>query len=260
MHDSAPDYETRIAHERAAKDAFFRTSPHSPIPAADRAGFDPAVRQRRSRPARTSRWMSDSSTPISAIASVIEFELRGPYTWNGGSVTMRLHEGRLDGQPIYYVRTDSSDQAFAEQEGLVFVPLLSVALKQNGAVGRLFLVDGGITGQTNVLSTGPGREDFSPLYRLIRVRFTGDPVLLESAGAIDTAVADGRAALEETQIVVNYPAVKWPGSELAVDTVVEKPLEGGPLLGPPDLVAMAVTFMPIDRSMPWCHEENAYVG
>ena len=40
MHDSAPDYETRIAHERAAKAAFFRTSPHSPIPAADRAGFD----------------------------------------------------------------------------------------------------------------------------------------------------------------------------------------------------------------------------
>ena len=202
--------------------------------------------------------ISPSPTPDSAatvlVKDVLEFELRGPYTWNGGSVTMRLHEGRLDGQPIYYVRTDSSDQAFAKQEGLVFVPLLSVALKQKGAVGRLFLFDRGTTGQTNVLSTGPGREDFSPLYRLIRVRFTGDPVLLESAGAIDTAVADGRAALEETQIVVNYPAVKWPGGELAVDTVVEKPLEGGPLLGPPDLVAMAVTF-----KLHQCFPESRYI-
>ena len=40
MLESAVDYEWRVAHERAAKDAFFRTSPHSPIPAADRAGFD----------------------------------------------------------------------------------------------------------------------------------------------------------------------------------------------------------------------------
>ncbi len=29
-----------MAHERAAKNAFFRTSPHSPISAAGRAGFD----------------------------------------------------------------------------------------------------------------------------------------------------------------------------------------------------------------------------
>ena len=36
MLESAVDYESRVAHERAAKDAFFRTSPHSPVPAADR--------------------------------------------------------------------------------------------------------------------------------------------------------------------------------------------------------------------------------
>ena len=40
MPRSAVDYEWRVAHERAAKDTFFRTSLHSPIPAADRAGFD----------------------------------------------------------------------------------------------------------------------------------------------------------------------------------------------------------------------------
>lgn len=201
---------------------------------------------------------SPSPTPDGAatvlVKDVVEFELRGPYTWNGGSVTMRLHEGRLDGEPIHYVRTDTSDEAFAEQEGLVFVPILRLALDKEDAVGRLFLFDGGADGQVAVLSTGPGRDDFTPLYRIVRATFSGDPVLLESAEAVDAAVADGSVELEETEIVVNYPIVKWPGGELPVDTVVEKPLEGGPLLGAPDLDSMTVTF-----KLHQCFPESRYI-
>ena len=80
---------------------------------------------------------SPNPTPDGAatvlVKDVVEFELRGPYEWNGGSVTMRLHEGRLDGEPIYFVRTDSSDEAFAKEEGLVFVPILQVAAQKVGA-------------------------------------------------------------------------------------------------------------------------------
>ena len=201
---------------------------------------------------------SPNPTPDSAatvlVKDVVEFELHGPYKWNGGSVTLRLHEGRLDGEPIYYVRTDTSDQEFAAQEGLVHVPLLQVALQKKGAVGRLFLFDGGAEGQTTVLSTGPGRDDFTPLYRVIRATFTGDAVLLESAEAVDAAVAAGRLAVEETEIVVNYPTVKWPAGELPVDTVVEKALEGGPLLGPPDLAIMTATF-----KLHQCFPESRYI-
>lgn len=39
MHHSTVDYEWEIAHERRAKDVFFRTSPHSPIPVAERPSF-----------------------------------------------------------------------------------------------------------------------------------------------------------------------------------------------------------------------------
>jgi hypothetical protein len=76
---------------------------------------------------------SPNPTPDGAatvlVKDVVEFELSGPYEWNGGSVTMRLHEGRLDGEPIYFVRTDASDEAFASED------------------------------QVSVLSTGPGRDD-----------------------------------------------------------------------------------------------------
>ena len=40
MPDTASPYGQRLTHERAAKDAFFRTSPHSPIPAIERPRFE----------------------------------------------------------------------------------------------------------------------------------------------------------------------------------------------------------------------------
>jgi hypothetical protein len=202
---------------------------------------------------------SPKPTPDSAatvlVKDVVEFELRGPYTWNGGSVTMRLHEGRLDGEPIYFVRTDASDEAFAKEEGLVFVPVLTLASQKESGVGRIYLFgDDAAEGQFPVLSTGPGKDDFTPLYRVNRVTFAGDPVILDSLKAVDDAAASGSITVKETDVVVNYPAVKWPGGELPVDTVVEKPLEGGPLLAAPDLDAMVVTF-----KLHQCFPDSRYI-
>jgi hypothetical protein len=202
---------------------------------------------------------SPNPTPDSAATvlakDVVEFELHGPYKWNGGSVTMRLHEGRLDGEPIYFVRTDASEEAFAKEVGLVFVPVLRLALDKEGGVGRIFLFgDDAAEGQVSVVSTGPGRDDFTPLFRVSRITFTGDPAVLDSAAAVDAAVANGSIEVEETDVVVNYPAVKWPGGELPVDTVVEKPLEGGPLLSAPDLDEMVVTF-----KLHQCFPESRYI-
>jgi hypothetical protein len=189
------------------------------------------------------------------VKDVVEFELRGPYIWNGGSVTMRLHEGRLDGEPIYFVRTDASDEAFAKDVGLVFVPVLGLAREKEGGAGRIFLFgDDAAEGQLPVLSTGPGKDDFTPLYTVNRVSFTGDPLALDSAKAVDDAAAGGSIEIEETDIVVNYPTVKWPGGELPVDTVVEKPLEGGPLLAAPDVDGMTVTF-----KLHQCFPESRYI-
>ncbi len=208
----------------------------------------------RGTPTVTSPRPTPDSEATVLVRDVIDFELRGPFAWNGGSVTMRLHEGRLDGEPIYYVRTDASDPAFAEQEGLVFVPLLGLASGREGALGDIYLFEGDADGQVVVLSTGPGRDDFTPLYRVVHARFAGDPVLLESADDVRAAEADGTVELDETQTVVNYPIVKWPGGELPVDTVVEEPLAGGPLLAAPDVDAMTVAF-----KLHQCYPESRYI-
>ncbi|MEX1172662.1 MAG: hypothetical protein WEG56_08620, partial [Chloroflexota bacterium] len=184
----------------------------------------------------------------------MEYELRGPYAWNGGSVTLRLHAGFIDGDTAYFVRTDTSDRDFAEQEGLVWVPVLSTARSRDGAVGTIHLVEGGVPDQLPILSTVPGREDFTPLYRVVRVSFTSDPILLDSALAVTEATSAGSVAVEETEIVVNYPTVQWPGGALPVDTTVELPLAGGPLLEAPDLDGMVVTF-----KLHQCYPESRYI-
>ncbi len=206
-------------------------------------------------PSVTSPNPAPDSAATVLVKDVVEFELHGPYKWNGGSVTMRLHEGRLDGESIYFVRTDASDEAFAKEVGLVFVPVLRLAIEKDGGTGRIFLFgDDAADGQLPVLSTGPGRDGFTPLYRVNRVTFTGNPTVLDSAKALDDAVAKGSIKVEETDVVVNYPAVKWPGGELPVDTVVEKPLEGGPLLEAADVDAMVVTF-----KLHQCFPESRYI-
>ncbi len=201
---------------------------------------------------------SPSPAPDSAatvlVKDVLDYRLRGDFAWNGGWVQFRLHEGRLDGQPVWFIRTDTSDATFAEEQGLVFVPLLAGARSVPGGTGRIYLFEDGAAGQLPVLSTGPGRDDFTPLYEIAHVRSNGDPVLLESAAEIEAAQADGRVTVEETPIVVNYPAVRWPGGELPVDTVVELPLANGPLLAAPDTDAMTVTF-----KLHQCYPESRYI-
>ena len=222
----------------------------APASAAPRVSVAPATPV----PSVTSPSPTPNSAATVLVRDVVEFELRGPYAWNGGSVTLRLNAGFIDGETAYFVRTDTSDRDFADQEGLVWVPVLSTARSRDGAVGTVHLFEGGTAEQVPVLSTVAGRDDFTPLYRVIRATFTGDPVLLDSAAAVAAAVADGSVKVDETDIVVNYPTVKWPGGELPVDTAVELPLAGGPLLDAPDLESMTVTF-----KLHQCFPESRYI-
>ena len=186
------------------------------------------------------------------VGDVLDFELRGPFEWNGGSVTMRLHEALANGEAAYFVRTDASDATFAETEQLVFVPLLAAAASVDGGIGDLYLFDEGAADQRPVISWTPADDGFTPLFRVHRVRATDE--LLDSVDAVQAAADAGSIEVEDTEIVVNYPLVKWPGGELAVDPEVTLPLANGPLLAAPDLDAMTVAF-----KLHQCFPESRYI-
>ena len=186
------------------------------------------------------------------VGDVLDFELQGPFEWNGGSVTMRLHEAFANGEPAWFVRTDASDAAFAEAEQLVFVPLLAAAGSVDGGIGDIYLFDEGASDQRPVISWTPNDAGFTPLFRVHRVRASDE--VLDSVEAIRAAVDAGRIEVEDTDVIVNYPLVKWPGGELAVDPEVKLALANGPLLEAPDLDAETVVF-----KLHQCYPESRYI-
>ncbi|HEV8669552.1 MAG TPA: hypothetical protein VGS01_02320 [Candidatus Limnocylindria bacterium] len=208
-----------------------------------------------SQGAVTSPVATAKSAATKLVGDVLDFELKGPFKWNGGSVKMKLHAAFVGGQKAYFVRTDASEPNFAKKEGLVYVPLLNGALaaKPVGA-GQIYLFADAPAGQLPVLSSAPGAPDFVSLYAVNSVKFAGAKELLDSAEKVRAAASAGRITMEATKIVVNYPIVKWAGGELPVDAKVEKPLEGGPLLAKPDTEKMEVTF-----KLHQCFPESRYI-
>lgn len=164
--------------------------------------------------------------------------------WKGdfGSITFKLHHGLVDGQDAYFIRTDASDKAFAAAEKLVYVPLMQQAIRSGGrGLAAIYLFDNAPS-QLPVLSTAPHKADYSPAFRIHRVTFSGDPVPLKSVAEITAAQSAGKLAITQTDIVVNYPVVKWPGGELPNDQVREEYLGDGQLLEPVDVAGAKVTF------------------
>lgn len=187
------------------------------------------------------------------VGDVVEFELTSD-EWEGafGFVTMRLHRGVFDGKDVYFVRTDASDEDFATAEQLVFVPKLQ-PLDAPGLSGAAYLFDKGATDQPTVLSSEPGRDDFTPAWTIRRVTWNGDPRLLSSVAEVEEAERAGALSVEKTSTVVNYSVVKWSNGELGVDAERTAYLGKGQLLEPVDTSAMSATF-----KLSECYPGNRY--
>ncbi|MEX0874625.1 MAG: hypothetical protein WD646_08550 [Actinomycetota bacterium] len=177
------------------------------------------------------------------VGDVIDFELTSD-EWQGafGFVTFRLHQAVVGGKDVYYIRTDTSDQEFAGAEELVWVPKLGGLLPAE-ATGAWYSITGGVDGQATVLSSEPGRDDYTPAWRINRARWTGSPRELRSVEDVTAAERAGDLTVTETQIVVNAPVVQWSDGSLPVDDTERTEYLGpGQLLEAPDTDDMRVTF------------------
>lgn len=175
------------------------------------------------------------------VGDVVDHALRSD-DWEGpfGFVTFRLHHGLYEGEDVYFIRTDTSDQAFAQTEGLVWAPKIAV-LSAQGLTGDAYLVEGA-PDHPAVLSSAPGRHDFTPAWRISRGTWKGSPQDVTSVSTLMEAEAAGDLSVERTDIVLNGAVVKWGSGELPVDQELVEYLGGGQLVEPPDTSGMRVTF------------------
>jgi hypothetical protein len=200
-----------------------------------------------SRPrATTATGPSPSVAPATGdepiVGDVLDYALSSE-DWEGafGFVTLRLHPGTVDGKPVYYIQTDTSDESFAADQGLVWAPRLA-SLAGSPATGDLYHVENGVPDQAAILSSEPGRDDYSPAWRVHRVSWISAPEPLVSVADVERAHQAGSADVGSTDIVVNAPMVKWTSGELPVDPELSEYLGGGQLVEPVDTSGMKATF------------------
>lgn len=192
------------------------------------------------------------------VDDVIDFTLAPEGRWDGpfGSVTMRLHRAWVNDEEATFIRTDASDEEFAEQEGLVFVPLMGLAVDVPGSYADLYLFQDAPDGQYPVMSSSPADgEDFSPAFRIHYVTISGKTsVPITSEQAVLTAADAGNVEIESTDIVVNYPVITWPGGQIPVDEEKVEALGGGQLIEAPDIDAGQVTL-----KLHQCYPNSRYI-
>lgn len=175
------------------------------------------------------------------VGDVLDYSLTGDWEGAFGSVTFRLHKGVFNGSDVFFIRTDASDEAFAMTESLVWVPKLTVLAAQ-GPAADAYLISGGTSDQATVLSTQPGRKDYTPAWRVHRASWTGTPRTLTSVADVKAAEAAGELTIEQTDAILNAPVVRWSGGEMPVDNERKVYLGPGQLLEKPDTRTMTVTF------------------
>ena len=173
--------------------------------------------------------------------------------------TIPLHHGFYDGGDVYFIITDSSDEAHAqiitENQGwkVELAPLLANA--PEAALSKTYMFTGGIDGkgvhgfQGEVFTSTPSQSDvYSALTSHVHVAWNADSearVLMSEQEILDAETA-GEVTLSQLGVVLNMPQIVWPDGQMMVKEDKEltnhTPYGGGQVLDI-NTDEMTVTFI-----------------
>ena len=145
------------------------------------------------------------------------------------STDIPLHLGYYDGDSVYFIITDASDEKHAKiiSEKQVWnvevAPLLENTPKEALSTAYLFVngVDGeGIHGyQSEVVTSTPAQtETYSALTSHIHVIWTDEnnARVLDSEQAVIDAEINGEVTLVKLPVVLNMPQIVWPDGQMTI--------------------------------------------
>jgi hypothetical protein len=175
-------------------------------------------------------------------------------------VDVPLMKGYENGNEIFFIATDASENETAvqitNQTGFEvnFAPLL--AMTPEDARGQVYVFENGVEGegplgfQLPVINARPGQEGYSPLLQINFVRWdeAAQPSELRSEQDIMAANNAGQLTINNTDVIVNHPAVQWQGGSLPIredagNITDESPYMGGGQVTNIDTANMTATFV-----------------
>jgi hypothetical protein len=139
-----------------------------------------------------------------------------------------LLKGYENGNEIYFIATDVSDEktaAFATNlTGFKVNYAPALAQTPDSARDQAYAFTNGVAGdgpfgfQIPVVNAKPGDEGYSPLWQVNEVTWNDNATAreLKSVQEITTAEQNGELSINDTDIVVNHPAIKWQNGSLMV--------------------------------------------
>ncbi len=173
--------------------------------------------------------------------------------------TIPMHQGYYNGENVYFVITDSSDETHAnvitENQGwqVELAPLLANA--PQAALSTTYMFKNGVEGdgvhgyQGEVFTSTPAQPDvYSALTSHVHVTWNAGATskTLTSEADILAAESDGLVSLATLKVVLNMPQIVWPDGQMIVkeDKTLtdETPYGGGQVLDI-DTDDMTVTFI-----------------
>jgi hypothetical protein len=143
-------------------------------------------------------------------------------------IDIPLKEGFVNGNPIFYINTDVSDQKLAVQLTnttgfrVNYAPLLAQA--PSDAVAQFYVFKNGVKGtgtlgfQPTIGNAQPGDANYSPLWKVNIVEWKNGvtSAQLKSEKEVMDAKAKGELTVTPTNIVANCPFVKWNGGQMKI--------------------------------------------
>lgn len=166
--------------------------------------------------------------------------------------------GYADGNEVFYITTETSDQGVSDHltELLGFKVTYAPAIKNTpkDALAKIYEFTNGIKGsgplgfQPNVADSQPGDPEYSPAWSVQHVTWTDESTAREltSEDEILAAQETGELTIEETGVVVNCPFIQWNGGNLPIrenqELTDQSPYGGGQVLDI-DTENMLVTFV-----------------
>ena len=139
-----------------------------------------------------------------------------------------LLKGYENGNEIYFIATDVSDEKTAtfatNLTGFKVNYAPALAQTPDSARDQAYAFTNGVAGdgpfgfQIPVVNAKPGDEGYSPLWQVNEVTWNDNATAreLKSVQEITTAEQNGELSINDTDIVVNHPAIQWQNGSLMV--------------------------------------------
>ncbi|MGA9935496.1 MAG: hypothetical protein WBP83_10280, partial [Nitrososphaeraceae archaeon] len=154
-----------------------------------------------------------------------------------------LLKGYENGNEIYFIATDVSDEktaAFATNlTGFKVNYAPALAQTPDSARDQAYAFTNGVAGdgpfgfQIPVVNAKPGDEGYSPLWQVNEVTWNDNATAreLKSVQEITTAEQNGELSINDTDIVVNHPAIQWQNGSLMVREDADSINDDTPYMG-----------------------------